>query len=452
MSRTATVTAISSSLGASFPLALAVSRDRLITVSKGPGGVPLVRRFAPNEPPVAGPLGEFNAFAPSFTGGVSVASGDTNGDGVADVIAGAGQGGGPMINVFNGADGGVRLSFLAYPASLGTGVEVAAGDVNGDGFADIIAAPGFGGPPLVRVFDGRTGRMLREWFAMPADWIGGLHLGAGDVNGDGFADVVTGAGPGGAPLVQVFDGGTGAVVSQFLAYGAAFPGGVYVAAGDVTGDGLADVVTGAGAGGGPHVRVFNGASGDEVAGFFAYAPEFSGGVRVATGDIDGDGVAEVITGAGRGGGPHIRVFDGASGDEVSGFFAFDPWVADGTFVSGPPSLARMAIDIPQANAAVASSVRVAGWAMHESLGDGAGIDAVHVWAYPVAAGAPVFVGATTTFGQRPDVAALMGGEFLRSGFDVTGTLPAGTYDLVVFVRNAVTHLFDNRRVVRITVQ
>jgi hypothetical protein len=440
----------------SLQMTLAVSRDRLITVSKGPGGGPLVRRFAPNEPPVGGPLGEFNAFAPSFTGGVSVASGDTNGDGVADVITGAGGGGDPLINVFNGADGALRLSFLAFPASLGAGVEVAAGDVNGDGFADIITAPGFGGPPLVRVFDGRTGALLREWFALAPDWIGGLHVGAGDVNGDGFADIVVGAGQGGGPLVQVFDGFTGATGWQFFAYAPAFPGGVYVAAGDVNGDGLADIVTGAGPGGGPHVRVFDAVTAEQIAGplggFFAYSPDFLGGVRVAAGDLDGDGVADVITGAGPGGGPHVRVFDGASGDEVFGFFAFDPGVADGTFVSGPPSQARMAIDIPQANADVTTSVRVAGWALEESAVDTPGVDAVHVWAYPVAGGAPLFVGAATAFGQRPDVAALMGGEFLRSGFDVTGTLPAGTYDLVVFVRNAVTHVFDNRRVVRVTVQ
>ena len=77
---------------------------------------------------------------------------------------------------------------------------------------------------------------------------------------------------------------------------------------------------------------------------------------------------------------------------------------------------------------------------------------MHVWAYPVAGGPPIFVGATTTFIARPDVAAQMGGEFLASGFDLSGSLPPGTYNLAVVVRNAVTHVFDNYRVVRITVQ
>jgi uncharacterized repeat protein (TIGR01451 family) len=441
---------------ASQPLTVAVSRGRLVTVGEGAGGAPLVRQFvSPNPSPVAGPLGEFDAFAPAFHGGVAVAQGDTNGDGIADVIAGAGPGGAPVISVFNGADGSLRLSFMAYPASLTTGVEVAAGDVNGDGIADIITAPGYGGPPLVRVFDGATGTLLREWLAMPASWIGGLHVGAGDVNGDGYADIIVGAGPGGGPLVQVFDGATGAMTWQFFAYAPAFPGGVYVAAGDVNGDGYADIITGAGPGGGPHVRVFDPVTAAQIPGaigsFFAYDPAFPGGVRVAAGDINGDGIAEVITGAGPGGGPHVRVFDGVSGSEVFGFFAFDPGITDGTFVAGPPTLRRISVDVPQVNAAVTTTVQVAGWAFDESTVAAPGVDAVHVWALPVGGGAPVFVGATTTFIARPDVASLLGGEFLMSGFDLSGPLPAGTYDLVVFVHNSVTHVFDNRRVIRVTV-
>ncbi len=447
----------------SQPLTLAVSGGRLIAVGAG-GGASHVRQFVgPSWAPATGLLGDFDAFAASFHGGVAVAQGDTNGDGVADVITGAGPGDAPLVSVFNGADGALQRSFLAYPASLTTGVEVASGDVNGDGYADIITAPGLGGPPLVRVFDGSTGALIREWMAMPSTWTGGLHVGAGDVNGDGFAEVITGAGPGGDPLVQVFDGATGALVRQFLPYVPQFAGGVYVAAGDVTGDGFADIVTGAGAGGGPHVRVFDGVTGDQIAGplgsFYAYTPAFSGGVRVAAGDVNADGVADVITGAGPGGGPHVRVFDGASGDEMFGFFAFDGPFEAGTFVAGPPSLAAMVLDIPRVNDAVTGSVRVAGWAFEGSSVAAPGVEAVHVWAYPVAAstgsgqaGSPIFVGSTTAFFARPDVAAVFGGEHLMSGFDLSGPLAPGTYDLVVFVRNSVTHVFDIRRVVRVRVQ
>ncbi len=85
---------------------------------------------------------------------------------------------------------------------------------------------------------------------------------------------------------------------------------------DVDGDGLRDFVTGAGPGGGPHVRLWRvaGSSVSETvgAGFFAYDPAFSGGVFVTCGDVTGDGIAETITGAGPGGGPHVRVWSTTS--------------------------------------------------------------------------------------------------------------------------------------------
>ena len=92
----------------------------------------------------------------------------------------------------------------------------------------------------------------------------------------------------------------------------ALRGGVSVAAGDVDGDGLAEIVTGAGPGGGPHVRGFSLSGGVmEIASFMAYDPDFGGGVFVASGDVNGDGLSEIITGPGAGGGGHVRVFLGS---------------------------------------------------------------------------------------------------------------------------------------------
>jgi len=287
---------------------------------------------------------------------------------------------------------------------------------------------------------------------MAPDWTNGLHVGAGDVNGDGLAEIIVGSGPFGPPLVQVFDA-AGGLSGQFLAYDAAFLGGVYVASGDVNGDGLADIVTGPGLGGGPHVRVFDSLTGDQIAGplggFFAYDPAFAGGVRVGAGDFDGDGFAEVITAAGPGGGPHVRVWDGASGTETFGANVFDASFLSGVFVAGPPAARRMAIDLVQAGT-TPGSLRIAGWALEETSTLGTGTDAIHAWAYPVGGGPAVFVGAASARAPRPDVAAVLGGEFLMSGFDFGGTLAPGTYDLVIFARNDTTQLFDLRRVVRIT--
>ena len=216
------------------------------------------------------------------------------------------------------------------------GVRVAAGDVTGDGLVDIITGPGAGGGPHVRVFSLAGGLTeVASFYAYDPTFTGGVFVATGDVTGDGRADIVTGAGASGGPHVRAFDLADGgpSEVASFYAYDPTFTGGVTVAVGDVTGDGVAEIVTGAGPGGGPHVRVLDLAEGlTEVASFYAYDPTFTGGVFVAVGDVTGDGVADLITGAGAGGGPHVRVFDGVTGAEVATFFAYDPALTAGVFV------------------------------------------------------------------------------------------------------------------------
>jgi hypothetical protein len=155
--------------------------------------------------------------------------------------------------------------------------------------------------------------------------------------------IATGVGPGGGPHVRLWNPVTGALVFEFFPYDLAARGGVRVALGDVNGDGVPDLVTAPGAGGGPHVRVFDGAAllrhqQTEIVGLFAYDPGFTGGVFVAAGDVDGDGRADVITGTGTGGAAHVRVFSGTTGAQLglpgASFFAYDPGFTGGVFVGG----------------------------------------------------------------------------------------------------------------------
>jgi VCBS repeat-containing protein len=237
------------------------------------------------------------------------------------LVTAGGTGTPPSVRVVDAS--GTDQNFLAYDPAFVGGVRLALGDVNGDGVLDVITAPGPGGGPHVRIWDGATLTEIGGFFAYNPAFPGGVFVAAGDVNGDGRADIITGAGPGGGPHVRIWDGATFTEIAGFFAYNSAFPGGVSVAAGDVNGDGLADIVTGAGPGGGPHVRVWNGADLSEIGGFFAYNSAFPGGVNVAAGDVDGDGLADIITGAGPGGGPHVRVWSGATFTEIGGFFAYD---------------------------------------------------------------------------------------------------------------------------------
>ena len=263
----------------------------------------------------------FATFPFNLPAGTSGAIGNLNGDGKPFVILGAGPGSGPQVRVFDGATGKLVNSFFAYDPTFTGGVFVAAGDVNGDGKAEIITGPGVGGGPQVKVFNGTTGQQLNSFFAYDPGFTGGVHVAVGDVNGDGKAEIITGAGPGGGPQVKVFNGTTVQQLSTFVAADPTFTGGVYVAVGDVNGDGRADIITGAGPGGGPHVKVFDGATGQQLNSFFAYDPSFNGGVHVAVGNLNGNGMTDIITGAGLGGDPHVKVFDGSTGLVLNNYFA-----------------------------------------------------------------------------------------------------------------------------------
>src|SRR5262245_18077019 len=93
--------------------------------------------------------------------------------------------------------------------------------------------------------------------------------------------------------------GGGLQAADFSPYAGGFAGGVRVALGDFDGDGNVELVTAAGPGGGPHVTVFelhsDGTIGAIIDSFFAYGSGFTGGVFVAAGDIDGDGIDELVT-------------------------------------------------------------------------------------------------------------------------------------------------------------
>ncbi len=323
---------------------------------------------------------DFNAYEPAFKGGVRVAVADMNGDGIPDIITAPGgvkvtlvnvngalfpsfdfsAGRTSEIKVFSGVDETKLADFLAYPSSFTAGVFLAVADVNHDGMPDIITGPeatGQSGHTNVRIFFNghfvNTGAALapdREFNAYDPGFGGGVRVAAADFTNFTFADIVTAPGIWSGPDIRVFDGKTltnsniASKIGEFLAYDFRYFGGVFVATGDVNGDGLVDIVTGTNGNGGPEVKAFSGANvlGSPtptiVDDFFAYDPAFNGGARVAVMDVNGNGEADIVTGAGPGGGPHVRIFDGGTGQQLTNafdsFMAFDPSFSGGVFVGG----------------------------------------------------------------------------------------------------------------------
>ncbi len=278
----------------------------------------------------------FFAFAPSFRGGVRVASGDVNGDSIADVVVAAGPGGGPQVNVYDGTSLQLIHSFYAYNAAFDDGIFVAVGDVNGDGYADIITGAGQGGGPHVQVFSGQNYSNIASFFAYNPVFTGGISVASGDVNGDGYSDVVVGAGPGGGPHVLAVSGsqlaqGSQVVLASFFAFDPGINRGVFVGAGDYNGDIVSDIVVAAGPGGGPHIKVFNGSGNSLIDSFFAYDINFSGGLSVVMADIDNDGLAEIVTAPYTSGGPEVKIFRYQKG-QLYNFYAYDPLFNGGVFV------------------------------------------------------------------------------------------------------------------------
>ncbi len=224
-------------------------------------------------------------------------------------------------------DGNEITRFLPYGPDYMCGAVVATGDVTGDGVEDIIVAPSISGGPHVKVFDGNTFTQVAEFFAYDPSFRGGVNLAAGDLDGDGIAEIVTGAGPGGGPQVNIYSlSSAGAqLVNTFFAYDPGLRSGVTVA----VASGL--LATGPGFTAGPHVKVFSGIDANLVSSFFAFDPNSRSGVNVA---LSFDGNQLVLTaGTEAGRQPLVNTFDALTGQLLDSQMIFEPGYLGGVTVT-----------------------------------------------------------------------------------------------------------------------
>jgi len=248
----------------------------------------------------------------------ALALGDVDGDHHADVLIGAPKDKSPVssqkaagsVTVYDGNTLQSRKRFYGTSSNAHAGTSVAAGDVNNDGLADIIVgASNENGMGSVRVYNHTGAELLHKTGNKKSQF--GKAVASADINHDGYADIVVGA-----PLdddaenntkdtgsISIFSGSNGELLSV-QAFGAVKKAwlGSSVALGDVNGDGTLDILAGA-----PQndsdtitktgsITVWNGATYVPITTVYGTAFGDLFGAAVSAGDINSDGKADVIIG------------------------------------------------------------------------------------------------------------------------------------------------------------
>ncbi|WP_227255065.1 beta strand repeat-containing protein [Frigoriglobus tundricola] len=230
---------------------------------------------------------------------------------IAAATAGAGSG---TVTVYDPLSGALVAQFQPFGAYAG-GVKVAVGDVNGDGYSDLIVMAGPGAlNGLVEIYSGRDLSLMSTYFAFPG-YQGAFNIAAGDLTGNGVADVIFSTATGGDFVFAYAGASNTFIVPVFSAFGG-FTGGVTIAAGDLTGIGRDEIIVGTASQVGA-AGVFN--QYGQLLQPYYFAPIPMNGVNVAAGDLNDSGHDDLIFGAKDS--TLVLTYDGESQGLMGYFFA-----------------------------------------------------------------------------------------------------------------------------------
>lgn len=304
--------------------------ERLV-VGPGPGHAPVIEVYETNFNELES---TFTAYPTSMTQGVEVAVGDVDGDGVDEIVTGTGDGAAPQVRVFE-ADGTVIGSFYAYDSALRTGVRVGVADTDKDGTDEIVTVPGPGTTPLVKRFTSKGNHLGTDFYALDGKFLGGAFIAGVDFDDDGKDELAIAAGPGGGAQVTVNDPDSGAMEANFFAYDQhTFKGGIRIAAANTDGQDGEEIVT-VPAVGTAHVQMFAREPGfvkQLNPGFFAFDTAYNTGFSVAAFDTNQTGEDELVVGSGPDTYSEVVVYNKKGTFYLSLTYPFDDFV--GAHVAG----------------------------------------------------------------------------------------------------------------------
>ncbi|HKB14683.1 MAG TPA: integrin alpha, partial [Planctomycetota bacterium] len=274
----------------------------------------------------------------AYWGSSADGAGDVDGDGFDDVIVGSPTLNGytGMARVFSGATGGILFT---WPSAVAGGVSAvaSAGDLDQDGRDDVVvghAAAGLGYPQPGQAVarSGLTGGVMFTWAGTPSSLrFGHAVAGIGDLDSDGVGDIVVGGhgpeingGGGGTGTARAYSGATGDLLLSWSGIPDSQFGWAVAGCGDLDMDGVPDIVVGAPAYGfpaPPEVTVFSGSDGSVLRNWIDLPWTRFGSAVAGAGDVDGDGTPDVAVGAPMGGLPwngEVRIYSGSTGTLLRG--------------------------------------------------------------------------------------------------------------------------------------
>ena len=288
-----------------------------------------------------------------------------------------------IVRIIDPVTGGQLAAFTPYPGFKGS-VRVASGDVDGDGIADIVVAPGRAIPGLVRVFSAAGFPLAGgayDFYPFGIKYRGGVEVAVGNIDGVGRNEIIAAMSSGNG-MVRVFkvNGAVNPVpFRSFLPFGPKYAAGVMITAGDygtytngtwtAVPDGKAEIAVGTNAGPVSQVKIFKAAPITPVAvrTFLPFGTKFRQGVTLSSAKYSSAVVDDVFVGTGAGGKSRLAIFKG------SGALATPIINVFSSYFSRPnAALFTAALDLPTGTGSVNNIYGVQGRGATNGLPSGAG--------------------------------------------------------------------------------